>query len=424
MNMFRFDDLFQVYGGIPYIGGLYIGMEDEVASPILKELLKSRFVHSYEYPADLIYELQITTQYFLFPNSNKIKKIMLHIPRKIDNQDVFIMRDYLSEKYYNERVDEMLQRDSKGQILGYMIDIYNEYYHFSLYSSEKNRMIVELRATKDDESIYTAFNTISKNIDLKDFIKLSIENYPKFAKDENGLDEIIPIIHGMPGFYNHRLGDEGLMCEGNGFLDEIVDDKLIGNYARDNYDIRFDLYLSDLDCLEEITFLMPVDSEGIAPTLSYLKRNFFILLGHTDIQYDFNHNPTKCVSSMSNKYVYIEVKREFFDDSFVSIFIRTIEEEHPEYYRAMYTIFDNEKLFSFFEGVDKFYLNSSDTQDAKFNPMRKKFNSFEEGLQEFIEWHKGLAHDIGGYSKDEEEIDRGRFSELWNTPGAEMPTIW
>ena len=66
-----------------------------------------------------------------------------------------------------------------------------------------------------------------------------------------------------------------------------------------------------------------------------------------------------------------------------------------------------------------------ESHDRTTNELRKRFKTYEEGVQEFIYWHEGLAHDIGGYSPEDEEIDRARFREMWNsTEDVKMPTIW
>jgi hypothetical protein len=425
MESFRFDDIFQVKGGVPIIAGLYIGMDEEEASPLHEELLKARFEHSYEYPEDLIYELHITFQYYLFPNTSKIKRIVLYIPRKIDSDDVTIMKDYLSRKYYNERVDEILQKKSDGQILGYMIDIYNDFYHFSMYSDEKDRMVVDLRAVHEDYDIYDTINIISQDRNLKEFIKNSITYCEKTASEPDGIEEVIPIIYGLPAFYNIRLGDERIELEDIGYLDDIDDDTLIGNKARDDYDIHYQVLLRSYGCVDTIILSMPHDSEGVSPVIKYLKKNFLYDKAHYDLNYSKNRQREKELLSLSNSFVDVDIREFCYDDCPVVITITATDEDHPEKYRAMYNVFENEGIMRFFDGVGRFYKNGNDTQDAKFNVLRMKYDTFEEALNYYTGEKEAWSRDMGGYSHNEFEHDKDRCLEAWNTPGSDgFPISW
>ena len=424
MEANRFDDIFQVKGGIPIIAGLYIGMDDDEASPLLEDLLNNRFVHSYEYPADLIYELQITFEYFFFPNSDKISRIVLYIPKKVKNEDVDIMKDYLSQKYYNERADEIIQKDNSGNYLGYMIDIYNEFYHFSLYSGEKNSMIIELRATKIDENIYNTINIISKDNGLKVFIKNTLAYCDKKASSQDGIEKILPMIYGFPSFYNFHLGDEGIDGEDFGYLDEINDDSLIGNKVRDDYDLHYEIVQGYMGCVESITLSISFDSEGIYPLIKYLKKSFYFEEAHSSAKYNKFRKMRKETMEMKNQFVSIEICRHYKTEDPIIITITALNEDHPEIYRAMRTVYNNENIMSFFEGIEKFYKDGEETQDAKYNDIRKRFKTYEEGALAYINWHKGLAHDMGGYLPEEEKTDREIFHDLWNSPSAEMPRLW
>ena len=425
MEAHRFDDIFQVKGGVPIIAGLYIGMDDDDASPLLEDLLSSRFVHSYEYPADLIYELQITVQYFLFPHSDKISRIVLYIPRKIENEDVDIMKEYLSRKYYNERVDEMIQKDSSGKYLAYMIDIYNEFYHFSMYSGEKDRMIVELKAAKDDEDIYNTINTISNDKTLKGFIRDSIKYCGKKASGEDGIDTIIPMTYGLPSFYHFHLGDEGIDGEDFGYLDEINDDSLIGNKVRDDYDMHYEITQGYHGCVESIILSMSFDSEGIYPFIKYLKKSFYYEEAYSSAKYDKYRKMRKETMEMKNQYISIEICRHYKTDDPIIITITALDEEHPEIYRVMDTVYNNEYIMSFFEGVERFYKDGEDTQDAKFNELRRTYDTFEQAANAYTGELAAWARDMGGYSKEEYEHDVQMCLDAWNRVGGEgFPMNW
>ena len=425
MEAHRFDDIFQIKGGVPIIAGLYIGMDNEEASPILEELLGNRFEHSFEYPADLIYELQITVQYFLFPHSDKINRIVLYIPRKIDNEDVDIMKRYLSQKYYNERVDEMIQKDSSGKYLAYMIDIYNEFYHFTLYSGEKDRMIVELKAAKEDEDIYNAINIISQNNALKGFIKDTLAYCNKEASGQDGIEEILPMTYGLPHFYCYRLGDEEINGEDCGYLDEINDDSLIGNKVRDDYDLHYEITNGYKGCVESITLSLTYDSEGIYPLIKYLKKAFYYEEAFSSAKYDKFREMRKETMVMRNKYVSIVIFRHNKTEDPIIITINALDEEHPEIYRVMNTVYENEYIMSFFEGIERFYKDGEETQDAKFNELRRTYDSFEQAANVYTGELAAWARDMGGYSKEEYEHDVQMCLGAWNRVGGEgFPMSW
>lgn len=52
MDLNRLDEIFQTLRGVPVIGGLYIGMDEDKASELSMELSGYKTEHSCEYPAD------------------------------------------------------------------------------------------------------------------------------------------------------------------------------------------------------------------------------------------------------------------------------------------------------------------------------------------------------------------------------------
>ena len=163
----RLDDIFQVKCGIPLIAGFFIGMDEYEAEDRLEELKLYTVEHSYDYPADLIYQMKIKFGYELFPNSEYVNSISVTFADKATTRDVNFIKHYIQKKYYHERIDEYLQKDADGNILGYMIDIYNDFYQFTICSKDEGVMAVHLRATCSETDYYHAFNIVSKNKNIK-----------------------------------------------------------------------------------------------------------------------------------------------------------------------------------------------------------------------------------------------------------------
>jgi len=275
----RLDDIFQIYRGIPIICGLYIGMDFSSTAERLKELYNYRIYHYYDYPADLIYKMGIDIDLEMFEESKSVKSILLSFSKNKNGNDVIFLKRYLSEKYYYRRCDEFIQRDAGGKILSYMIDIYNEYYYFTIFSKEDSTLAVQFRAAVEDESIYDAINIIC---------------------------------------YNGRIGDD-----------------FIENLSYKN------LFTSIID-----------DIEGLLCIHKLLSNN-----------------------------------------------------NYKKYFNGLYT----------------FYKYGSDTQDARFNELRRKYDTFFDCVRDYITMCKYECKDESDILIDIDNTN-SQFLNLWNTPDSVFPT--
>lgn len=424
----RLDEIFQVKGGIPVIAGLYIGMDEEEAEDKLEELKCYTAEHSYEYPADLIYHFGINFEYGIFRDEDKVKSIKVLLPYDLSKHLSIDFKEYLCEKYYHERVDEILQKGTKNKMLGFMIDIYNDYYHFTLTSEENDMVAILLRATIDEPKVYEAFNTISQNDDLKEFIRNSLHFCSPEAVGEDFCN-VLPINYGIPALYYFKLGSERISEPDYGCSDELIDSNYKNNPFTNECHYSYEVEYGDYDCCYNFIITLPTDSETLQNLIRYLRANILIEEAEYEVKYDKYMEIYEVKGLFKNQYLSIKIgDAPYYDNHYnnTTIEIKAVEEEHPEYYRAINTISNNMNLFSFFDEIRFFYKRGNDTQDAKFNGLRKKYETFEKALDDYIDPKVSYAQDMGGYSNKEFETDREKLMELWNTPGVDdsLPMSW
>lgn len=421
----RLDDLFQIKGGIPIICGLYIGMDKYDAEEILYELEEDKKEHSYDYPADLIYEMQIKFVCEYFPDSENVKSISLSFTSIGTSRDVEFIRKYMQEKYYHEREDEFLQKNADGIIMGYMIDLYNDFYRYSIYSSDDDAMTICVSATSSDEFIYHAFNTISRRSNVKNFIKQSLFLLEKAPESPEQIEKVMPIRYGLPSFLGCYLGDPLLYGTSFGKLDEWTDDEFDGIPMKEEYGISYEFDIDVLNRVTCITLNMPTDYGGVWPIINYLKNNLIINTFDFDVKNDEYGNLEKITGYLQNEFILITIL-DISDkyNKYTQINISARDEDNIQIYQAFQTVFENENVFIFFDGIDKFYEDGKDTQDARFNKIRNEFKTFKDFLDDYTGTKAAYAHDMGGYSEDEFKRDKQICIEAWNTPGAERPMSW
>lgn len=413
----RLDDIFQVKNGIPIIAGLFIGMDGYEAEEILEELTYYTVRHSYEYPADLIYQMKIDFGYELFMDSETVKTISITFAGKGTTRDVSFIKDYIQNKYYHERVDEYLQKDAEGNILGYMIEIYNDYYQFTICSKDEGVMAIFLRATCSESDYYDAFNIVSEQTNLKNFIKQSLYLLDKDAKSREWIEEIMPIRYGLPSFLGCFLGDILSFGTSSGKLEEWTNDEFDGIPMKEDYGISYEYDLDELNRVIEIDLALPPDSEGVWPIINYLKKNMIINVSQLDVKNDKNGYPAKVRGFMQNEFISIVLFEPTYEDNgYTHLSISVRDEDNIKLFSALRIIFYNERIFKFFEGLENFYADGKDTQDAKFNDVRKTFDSFEDFLNDYIAKKAAYELDMRDDAREEYELNRKICLEAWNTP--------
>ena len=421
----RLDDVFQLIGGVPIIAGFYIGMEEEKAKELLEELTSYRTEHCYDYPADFIYKYKLLFQFSLFPESDKVNSITVIFP-KINACQIFDnLKEYFSEKFFHVETKENIEKDEDNNIIGFEIELFEYFYQYSLKSKD-NKLFVEIKAKLEFDEMYCAINTISQDSNLLDFIMKSMLLCKDFDRNHRDFAMVMPFHYGLPELLDYRLGFEGLVREDCGWLDELEDITYKGNPVCEDYDIRYEVTLGYYDCVNSIILCIPHDSEGLWKLVQYIRENFLIEENNLKIEYDHLGYFRSIKGDIRNKYISIEFNCPYYaTNEGVYITIKAIDEEHPEIYRALYTIFEKETIFSFFLGVKKFCQYSNPTQDAKFNELRKKYNSFQEALDDYTGEHEAWARDMGGYSKEEYEHDRAMCLDAWNCVGGKgFPRSW
>lgn len=425
MDANRLDDIFQVEHGIPVIAGLYIGMAGYEAEEMLEELKDYKINHSYEYPADLIYQMKIDFECEYFSDSETVRTINLTFSGKGSKRDINFITKYIKEKYYHERVDEYLQKDADGEILAYMIDIYNNFYHYTICSKDNGVMSIYLKAGSSDYAVYESINTISENEGLKAYIKQSVLLCDKDATSPERIEDVMPIRYGLPSFMGYYLGDEFSIGTSDGRLADIPDDELAGNSMKEDYDISYEYNLDLLNRIDAISLILPTASEGLWPIIKYLKQNMIVKSSEIEIEEDDCGLISKVTGYIRNDYLSVA----FFDCSdecngYTQIMISIRGKYKTQQFVALRNIFYNDGLLYFIKGLQEFYSDGEDTQDARFNELRRTFDSFKEFLNDYSGTKASYAHDMGGYSQEEYERDKEVCIDAWNTPGSSRPLSW
>lgn len=413
----RLDDIFQVKNGIPVIAGFYIGMDGYEAEDKLEELKCYTVDHSYDYPADLIYQMKIEFGYELFADSDTVRAISVTFADRGTTRDLYFIKDYIQKKYYHERVDDYLQKDAEGNILGYMIEIYNDYYQFTICSKDEGFMAIYLRATCSESDYYYAFNIVSEKANLKNFIKQSLYLLDKDAKSSERIEEIMPIRYGLPSFLGCFLGEILSFGISSGKLEELSDDEFDGIPMKEDYGISYEYDLDELNRILEIELSMPPESEGVWPIINYLKNNMIINASELDVEKDENGNPVKVRGYLQNEFISIVIYEPNYEyNGYTHLSISVRNEDNIRLFSALQIILYNEGIFRFFEGLDDFYTDGEDTQDAKFNDVREAFDSFEEFLNDYIEKKAAYELNAEGDTQEEYELDKKICIEAWNKP--------
>ncbi len=428
MTIERLDEIFQLKSAVPIIAGMYIGMDEESAAEKLDELISYKRDHSGEYPADLIYTLGLSFEYELFDNEPIVRVIRVIFPKEFSNADFQAVKNYLIKKYYHEKTHEDMEKDFDGNLLKAKTTIYNYYYQFAIQNRE-DEFVIQITGIVLYPHLYKTFYLMATKPELKSFIQKSLFFCPTRDDKDKDLDRLFPVHNGFPLICGQFLGLQvNSAFEAEEMMGSIIKDP---NMLIENVDYRGISFeaIVEWDCRIDQIF-MRISSEDVDIALKimhHLKERLLVETANYNIQYDEDGKLCNMDVSMENEFISVKFKSPYSVISSVEgieISIESVKKDCGELYEALYDMLNDSTHYGYFKAAKEFYKDGNDTHDAKFNELRKRFETYKEGVEEFIAWHEGLAHDMGGYLASEEEADRERFLSMWNTPGAELPTIW
>ncbi len=425
MDLNRLDEIFQTLRGVPVIGGLYIGMDEDKASELSMELSGYKTGHSCEYPADLIYQYKISFCYSCFKDSYSVSAIDVTIPKGDWFNQIDELKDYFSNRFYHKEDSYNSNMDENGRILDFSISQSDNLYSLLIFSNGK-KLTVSLKACVDSADCYCAINIISQDLDLEKFIRKSLLICKGTGIANKDFHEVMPFEYGMPVLLDMGLGDPLTIVEECGCLEDMSEGITPGNKMCEDYGIQYEL-LTDIDnCVSTIILNLRKDSEGLWPLLRYIRENFFIEESNIELGTDVDYNPNRIKGCFENEYIKISIGTPYYlSCDFIQIEINAIYEDNLEKYKSIYTAFRNPYVLEYIDGIKEFFKYRNPTQDAKFNELRKHFDTFEEAANVYTGEHASWAKDMGGYSKEEEEHDRGICLSHWNTPNSEgFPMSW
>lgn len=424
----RLDDIFQVRCGVPIIAGLYIGMEKDKAEKLLNKLTDYKTYHSYEYPADLIFQKQISFECDFCQYSSLVSSIRVIFPFECTTQDYASVKKYFSEKYYHEKQREEIKTGTKENILKLNFVLSNDYYEYALFNKDGN-FIIQITGLKKTR-IHSDFYTVANNPDLSAFIRKSLLFCFNKGNKDKYLNELFPVYYGCPSVCGIHLGAG---CYSSTDAEKKMDDTLhdpdMYYQYRDYRDIFFEVMVGWDERVEQIYMRMTQDDKDIAlRILQHLKQRFLIENAKYEMEYD-EEGDMVIDTCMVNEYISIKIKSPYSvlgeTSTGIEIAIEVTKKDNGQLYDALFTLLCNKEHMGYFNAVEDFYEEGDSTQDAKFNDLRKKFDSFEAAANYYTAEHSAWARDMGGYSKEECERDTAACLEVWNTPESEgFPLSW
>lgn len=424
----KIDDIFQVRCGVPIIAGLYIGMDEDKAEELLEELTDCKTYHSYEYPADLIFQKQISFECDFEQYSSFVSSIRVIFPVECTTQDYPSAKKYFSEKYYHEKQREEIETDTEGNLLNLTFVLWNDYYEYALFNKE-GKFIIQITGLKRSH-IHSSFYIVATNPDLYAFIRKSLLLCFNKGDIDEYLNELFPVYYGCPSVCGIHLGAG---CYSSTDAERKIDDTLhdpdMYYQYRDYRDIFFEVTVGWDERVEQIDLIISQENKDIAlKLLQYLKQRFMIESAKYEMEYDEEGN-LLIDTLMVNDYISIKINSPYFVSGYdcpdIKITIEVNKKDNGQLYEALCTLLCNKEHIGYFNAVEAFYEEGDSTQDAKFNDLRRKFDSFEAAANYYTAEHSAWARDMGGYSKEECERDTAACLRVWNTPESKgFPLSW
>lgn len=425
MDLKRLDEIFQTVRGVPVIGGFYIGMDEEKASELSNELKEYKTEHSCEYPADLIYQYKISFDYRCFNNAYSVSAIDVTFPKGDWLKQIVELKDYFSKRFYHKEKIGGSIKDENGDFENFCFSQCDYLFRLLIFSNGK-KLTVSLKARLDSADVYCALNNISQDLELEKFIRKSMFLCKETDKVNKDFNKVIPFKYGLPLFLNMGFGDPLEIADECGSLEDLPIEISSGNTVSEDFGIHYELLTDEDNRVRTIILNLRKESEGLWPLLRYIRENFLIKESGIELGTEIDYNPDRIKGYFENEYIKISIGTPYYssyDD--ISIEINAIDEDHLEKYSSMYTTFRLPYALDYIDGIREFFKYRNPTQDAKFNELRQHYETFEEAANVYTREHASWARDMGGYSKGEEELDRGACLRHWNTPNSKgFPASW
>jgi hypothetical protein len=379
MKSNRLDEIFQVKGGIPIFAGLYIGMTDEEAEEKKEELEICKLEESSENP---IYKYSISIEYDLFERKDLVKRIRFMFPHECSNKDSDFILEYLTNRFYHEKIHKEIETDSDGNLLKLKVDIFNYYYNCSFFNKEGN-FIIQLEGIVAYPILYKAFYLMGTDQHLKSFVHKSImlSNY-EANKDED-LNDLFAIRNGLPSVCGMHLGfAASSSSEAEQIIDDILHDPDLYYQHKEYWDISFEVMIDTSNRVDEIIMRLSEEDKDIAlKILNHLKPRFLIEKANYYIAEGMN-GEFKIYVCMSNDYFSIK-----FDSPYnistgrrdIEITIETTEKDRGDLYESLYVMLSDNTHYGFFKAADVFYHYDSENN---YSPVGA-YDSYEEATEAF-----------------------------------------
>jgi hypothetical protein len=420
MKPVRADEIFQLQGGIPVIGGLYIGMKEERAEEIVAELEEYKTNHSYDYPADLIYHLQISFEYQTFDYYDRVKQIKITFESELELYKR--LKEYLSQKYYWKKIKEITYHDpAEKTIKSWKYVLYNDYFEYSLCFTDEGEMSFQLLGCKSSGDEYEFLHTYASNYQLQDFVKKSILFCEKNAVEKkHHLHRVMPITYGLPILCGIPLGTNCDYIDLEGEVDDVI------NGSKDYYSFSVEIMTDWGNRADTYYIRMPFNDDCLKAFISYLKKYILIEDGTYEVMENEEGEIEDTNIKMSNSFITVTIKRCSLlvgSHDTAEITIEPTIKDQPELYECLYSILHEGEIISFFEELSSFYKNGDETQDGKINELRKEFDTFEDGLGWYIGTFMSAERDFGCYmppnEKEKERLGK-QFLNAWNNPNSTL----
>lgn len=374
----RFDDIFRVEGGIPFLAGFYIGMGDEEVRKGIDDYCSGQLEQSAN---SLLYKYPVSYEYELFNIEYLLKKIVLVFPRECSKRDLELLIDYFGTKFYHEKVNKEIESDSEGNLIKCKVCFSNYYYSISFFNKDGS-FNLQLEGIVAYPLLYKAFYIVGTTPDLKSFVHKSLYFSNNINNKEDTLNDLFPVYNGFPKVCGVYLGlDVNSSSEAEEMIDNIIHDPDMYHQYLDYRDISFEVMIGWNDQIDEIIMRLSEEDKDVAlKIINHLKQrlliekaNYYVAEG-TDGEF-------KILVDMSNAYLSLKTENpysSFTNRRDIEISIKASKDER-DLYQSLYVMLSDNTHYNYFKAADVFYHYNSENN---YSPVGA-YDSFEQAIEAF-----------------------------------------
>jgi hypothetical protein len=378
MKSNRLDNIFQVKGGIPFLAGFYIGMDDEKVQERIENLCSGQIEQSSD---NFLFKYSVSYEYELFQSEYLLKKIILIFSQECSTKDSDFLFDYFIKNFYHEKVHKEIESDSNGNLLKYRVDLSNYYYRCSFYNKD-GKFFIQLEGIVAYPSLYKAFYLVGTDPGLKGFVhkSLSFSNYA--ANKDKILNDLFPVYNGLPTVCSVYLGlGVSSSSEAEGIIDDILHAPEKYYQHLDYRDISFEVMIGWNNQIDEIIMRMSEEDKDVALNIiNHLKQRLMIENASYYVAEGID-GEFKILVNMSNAYLSVKAENPYCSQTNrrdIEISIKALKDGR-DLYQSLYDMLCDNTHYGYFKAADVFYHYDSENN---YSPVGA-YDSYEEAIDAF-----------------------------------------